>query len=95
MALGKRLALGSIAAGRAGFVELDLRYGLRTELGWRPERTDFMAGLQETIKWCRDNESWWAAAKDATETRCAEWEWGGDLRRAASRFARGRKQAER
>ena len=47
---------------------------LRTELGWRPQHTDFMTGLQETIAWYRDNEEWWAAAKDATETRYAEWE---------------------
>ena len=45
---------------------------LRTELGWRPQRADFMAGLQETISWYRDNESWWAAAKDAVEERYAE-----------------------
>ena len=43
---------------------------LRTELGWRPKHTDFMAGLEETISWYRDNETWWAPAKEATETRC-------------------------
>ena len=45
---------------------------LRTELGWRPQHTDFMAGLQETIAWYRDNESWWAAARDAAEERYTE-----------------------
>ena len=47
---------------------------LRTELGWCPQHTDFMAGLQEAIAWCCDNESWWTAAKDAVEERCAECE---------------------
>ncbi|HPT95406.1 MAG TPA: dTDP-glucose 4,6-dehydratase [Microbacteriaceae bacterium] len=50
----------------------DLRYAidstrLRTELGWLPSYGDFEAGLESTIKWYRDNESWWAPAKDATE----------------------------
>ncbi len=46
---------------------------LRTELGWRPRYTDFMAGLEETIEWYRENEEWWHPAKDAVETRCAAW----------------------
>ena len=29
---------------------------LRRELGWEPQRTDFAAGLAETIRWYRDNE---------------------------------------
>ena len=40
---------------------------LRTELGWEPLRTDFAAGLAETIRWYRDNEAWWRPAKEATE----------------------------
>ena len=39
------------------------------ELGWEPSRTDFAAGLAETIAWYRDNESWWRPAKEATEAR--------------------------
>ena len=50
----------------------DLRYAidstkLRTELGWLPSYGDFESGLAATIQWYRDNESWWAPSKDATE----------------------------
>ncbi|MGY1553115.1 dTDP-glucose 4,6-dehydratase [Microbacterium sp. A588] len=50
----------------------DLRYAidstrLRTELGWTPAFADFEAGLAATIDWYRNNESWWAPSKDATE----------------------------
>ncbi|BBY54972.1 dTDP-glucose 4,6-dehydratase [Mycobacterium koreense] len=55
----------------------DLRYAidptpLREELGWRPARTDFEAGLRATIAWYRDNQSWWAPLKDAVETGYAK-----------------------
>ena len=44
---------------------------LRRELGWEPTRTDFAAGLAETIAWYRANEAWWRPAKEATEARYA------------------------
>jgi dTDP-glucose 4,6-dehydratase len=50
----------------------DLRYAidstkLRTELGWLPTYGDFESGLAATIDWYRENESWWAPAKDGVE----------------------------
>lgn len=52
----------------------DLRYAidpsaLRDELSWKPQHTDFEAGLRDTIAWYRANESWWAPLKDAVEAR--------------------------
>lgn len=44
---------------------------LRRELGWRPRRTDFAEGLERTIAWYRENESWWRPAKAATEAKYA------------------------
>ncbi len=55
----------------------DLRYAidasaLRDELGWRPEHTDFEAGLAATVDWYRNNESWWGPVKADVEARYAE-----------------------
>jgi dTDP-glucose 4,6-dehydratase len=50
----------------------DLRYAidstkLRTELGWAPSFVNFEEGIASTIAWYRENESWWAGAKDGVE----------------------------
>ena len=50
----------------------DMRYAidsskLRAETGWAPQYQDIRAGLTQTIEWYRDNEAWWAPAKEATE----------------------------
>lgn len=44
---------------------------LRRELGWQPEHTDFASGLEATVAWYRENESWWRDAKEATEAKYA------------------------
>ena len=40
---------------------------LRRELGWKPRIDDFDLGIADTIDWYRQNEHWWASAKDAAE----------------------------
>lgn len=54
----------------------DLRYAidatrLRDDLGWRPQFSDFRAGLADTIEWYRAHEDWWRPQKAATEARYA------------------------
>ena len=55
----------------------DLRYAidstkLREELGWKPEFTNFRAGMKDTIKWYTENENWWRAEKEAVESNYAK-----------------------
>jgi len=45
----------------------DLRYAIdfskaKTELDWQPQ-VDFAAGLEETIKWYKNNSAWWQKLK--------------------------------
>jgi dTDP-glucose 4,6-dehydratase len=52
----------------------DLRYAidsakLREELGWRPGFLDFEQGIEATIAWYRENESWWRPQKAQTEAK--------------------------
>ena len=52
----------------------DKRYAIdaskiQRELGWRPQYTDFNAGLDATIEWYRTHRDWWEPAKVATEEK--------------------------
>lgn len=52
----------------------DLRYAidqskLENELGWKPQFTDFEAGLKDTIEWYTQHESWWKPQKEETEKK--------------------------
>ena len=60
---------GSSHAGLIGFVAdrpgHDARYAIdatriRDELGWEPSET-FESGIEKTVRWFLDNESWWRA----------------------------------
>jgi dTDP-glucose 4,6-dehydratase len=44
---------------------------LRSELGWEPKFTNFEDGLQDTINWYKDNESWWKDEKAEVEAKYA------------------------
>ena len=54
----------------------DRRYAIdatkvRAETSWRPRHADLRSGLQDTIAWYVENESWWRTAKVVAETRYA------------------------
>ena len=45
---------------------------LQTQLGWKPKYTDLKAGLQATIDWYQQNDSWWQNEKAKIEAAYAE-----------------------
>lgn len=45
---------------------------LQTELGWKPKYTNLREGIQATIDWYRENDSWWKDEKDSIEKAYAE-----------------------
>jgi dTDP-glucose 4,6-dehydratase len=50
----------------------DLRYAidatkLRGETDWRPRYADMRKGLEQTVRWYAEHESWWRPHKDRTE----------------------------
>lgn len=44
---------------------------LVTELGWKPEHTNFEEGLRQTIAWYDQNRAWWQDAKASVEAKYA------------------------
>ena len=55
----------------------DMRYAidaskLVNELSWKPAYTDFRSGLEATIDWYKQHESWWKPQKQATEDKYKE-----------------------
>ncbi len=72
--LDKPLSLKSYVADRPGH---DRRYLLnsekiRKELAWQPE-VEFEQGLEETIQWYMDNESWWRPIKERLAIKEDSW----------------------
>ena len=66
---GRRADEFDLVADRPGH---DRRYAidsskLRNDLGWRPVMTDLRSGLQRTVEWYRENESWWRDDKASVE----------------------------
>lgn len=50
----------------------DRRYALDatkiiTELNWHPQHTDFVRGIEQTVRWYVDHRSWWEPYKAQTE----------------------------
>jgi len=84
--LGKPASLIRLVADRPGH---DRRYAIDAakiggELGWAP-RTEFSAGLRETIAWYRTNRAWWQHIKTGEYRGYYESMYGERLRAAEAR----------
>jgi dTDP-glucose 4,6-dehydratase len=78
--LGKDESLLEYVTDRLGH---DRRYAIdiskiQTELGWQP-RWDFAVGLDHTVKWYIENESWWSAIKTGAYLEYYEKQYGKSL----------------
>lgn len=80
-ALGKPKSLVKMVPDRPGHVQ---RHAVDAgkillKLRWKPSRS-FAAGLQETVRWYRENEAWWRATKsgDFQEYYSAQYHGLGD-----------------
>lgn len=75
--LGKDESAIEYVKDRAGH---DQRYAMdyskiERELGWRPEMT-LEVGLQKTVEWFKENESWWKNVKSGEYQRYYEKQYG-------------------
>lgn len=60
----------------------DLRYAIdaskiKRELGWQPTRSAWPKALEETIRWYKDNETWWRRVKSGEYRKYYEQQYGG------------------
>jgi dTDP-glucose 4,6-dehydratase len=65
----------------------DYRYGLDTskmerELGWKPS-LDIGTGLEKTVEWYRNNESWWRPLKEKLSSESKGF-WEGAVKKSGS-----------
>ncbi|MFY9488618.1 MAG: dTDP-glucose 4,6-dehydratase [Solirubrobacterales bacterium] len=60
----------------------DRRYSLSSDktraLGWEPQ-THFLEGLERTVAWYRDNESWWAPIRSGDYLEYYQRQYGREL----------------
>lgn len=81
-AMGKDESYIKFVADRPGH---DFRYSLNCsklkKLGWRPQY-NFKKGMQATVAWYRQNETWWRPLKEKMDQRYITGYWGEKKREA-------------